>query len=233
MTPYYDNHGITLYHGRCADVLGSIRHCDLLVTDPPYGNGWVPSKSRRKRPDDFGRMAGNKETDQQSVIGWLGLSIMRIRPHCHAYIFGDWRSASLPLGGICELIWDKCLTSLSGADTPWARQHEYITFGVRANAAQRKMNDGARAARLRRGTVLRYPRKSGAAVRRHPTEKPVMLLRELIESSSRFGDVVLDPFAGSGSTLIAAALECRKAVGIEIEERYCETAAKRFEAELV
>ena len=81
---------------------------------------------------------------------------------------------------------------------------------------------------MRRGTVLRYPNTRGRGATRHPTEKPVALLRELIESSSRFGETVLDPFIGSGSTLVAAALEGRKAIGIEIEERYCEIAANRL-----
>jgi len=68
-------------------------------------------------------------------------------------------------------------------------------------------------------------------VRNHPTEKPVDILRQMIESSSVFGETVYDPFAGSGSTLIAAALEGRKAVGCEIEERYCEIAVKRILSE--
>jgi DNA modification methylase len=67
----------------------------------------------------------------------------------------------------------------------------------------------------------------------HPTEKPVMLLRQLIEASSLHGDVVLDPFLGSGSTVVAARTEGRRAVGIEIEERYCEIAAKRLAQEVL
>jgi len=69
-------------------------------------------------------------------------------------------------------------------------------------------------------------------VMHHPTEKPIDILRQMVESSSVMGETVYDPFAGSGSTLIAAALEGRKAVGCEIEERYCEAAAKRFESEV-
>jgi site-specific DNA-methyltransferase (adenine-specific) len=68
------------------------------------------------------------------------------------------------------------------------------------------------------------------AVTTHPTEKPVRLIRELVESSSCFDEIVLDPFAGSGSTLLAAVLEGRKAVGIEISESFCADAAKRLSA---
>jgi hypothetical protein len=81
---------------------------------------------------------------------------------------------------------------------------------------------------MRRGSVLTVERPNGAGVSRHPTEKPIRLLRELIESSSKIGESVLDCFVGSGSTLEAAHLEGRTAIGIEIEERYCEIAATRL-----
>jgi site-specific DNA-methyltransferase (adenine-specific) len=64
--------------------------------------------------------------------------------------------------------------------------------------------------------------------RLHPTEKAVSILTPLIESFSQPGDFVLDPFAGSGSTLVAAALTGRNAIGIELEEKYCTAARKRL-----
>ena len=78
------------------------------------------------------------------------------------------------------------------------------------------------------GSVLSYQRKSGAAVKNHPTEKPVALLRELIESSSRIGDVVFDPFMGSGSAGVAALLEGRGFVGIELDKGYFEISKHRL-----
>lgn len=64
----------------------------------------------------------------------------------------------------------------------------------------------------------------------HPTGKPVALMRQIIESSSLVGDLVLDPFAGAGSTLVAAVVSGRQAIGIELEEKYCERAARRLRA---
>lgn len=81
---------------------------------------------------------------------------------------------------------------------------------------------------MRRGSVIRCQRLNSEAITKHPTEKPVMLMRQLVESSSIIGDSVLDPFCGSGSALEAAQIEGRSAVGIEIEERYCEIAAERL-----
>lgn len=83
-----------------------------------------------------------------------------------------------------------------------------------------KAGSSSVAARLRKGSVLQVNRLTGTGVRRHPTEKPVSLLTELIESSSRAGDVVLDPFAGSGSTAVAALLRGRRYLVIERDDRY-------------
>jgi site-specific DNA-methyltransferase (adenine-specific) len=88
------------------------------------------------------------------------------------------------------------------------------------------------AARLRQGSILSFQRPNSRAAKRHPTEKPVGLLRRLIESSSLIGETVFDPFLGSGSTLVAAIAEDRMGVGIEIDERYAETAAKRVDTAL-
>jgi site-specific DNA-methyltransferase (adenine-specific) len=112
---------------------------------------------------------------------------------------------------------------------PWAGQHEYIQFAVYFPSTADRDNDRGRlTARLRQGTILRVTRLTGNAVTDHPTEKPVALLRQLIESSSCIGETVLDMFAGVGSTLVAARVEGRRAIGIELDERYCEIAARRL-----
>ena len=161
----------------------------------------------------------------------LGLaSPPRNRWH-HIYALGRYALPSLPVSEPVELIWDKGQFSSGDLTSPWGKQHEYIQFFVyNISKANREAGAGRLAARMRKGSVLRYPRKNSVAVNLHPTEKPVNLLRELIESSSCLGDTVLDPFVGSGSTLEAAVREDRRAVGIEIEERYCEIAAKRLDA---
>jgi site-specific DNA-methyltransferase (adenine-specific) len=79
---------------------------------------------------------------------------------------------------------------------------------------------------LRKGSVLRFTRPTGRKVR-HPNEKPVALCRELIESSTRQGDLVLDPFAGSGSTAVAAVLSGRRAVLVESDVRWLTLAIDR------
>ncbi len=112
-------------------------------------------------------------------------------------------------------------------------EHEYIQFGVYIPSTwNRKDGRGNLAARLRKGSVLNIQRLNATAITNHPSEKPVRLLRELIESSSCIDEIILDPFMGVGSSLKAAEVEGRNAIGIEIDERYCEIAAKRLSQEV-
>ena len=214
---------MTIYHGDCREVLPLLGPVDLVLTDPPYGVAYQ-SNYRLKQ---FLPIAG----DADGNIARLGLtlSLKQLRSHRHVYAFGRMEWGELPITSPVELIWDKGNRSGGNVRLPWGMAHEYIQFGVYVpSKANRQRGHGRLAARLRRGSVLSVPRIDGLAVQRHPTEKPVLLMRMLMESSSIIGDMVLDPFMGSGSTLVAAALESRKAIGIEIEERYCEIAAKRM-----
>lgn len=225
MRPYFERDGITIYHADCRDVLPTLEagSVDLLVTDPPYGVGWESGY----RAESFGPIVG--DADQSTALAALSLAVPLVRDFRHVYIFGRFDLSALPLCSAVELIWDKVNANAGDLTLPWGNQHEYIQFAVHVpSRANRKSGRGNATARLRRGSVLSYLRPTASAVTRHPTEKPVPLLRELIESSSRFGETVLDPFMGVGSTLVAAELEGRRAIGIEIEERYCEIAAKRL-----
>lgn len=225
MTPYYDEGGITIYCGDCRDVLPTLaaESADLLITDPPYGVKWR-SNFRNTRFDFI-----DGDEDQEAAVIGVGLALMVLRAYRHVYIFGRYDLSGLPLTGDTELIWDKIGISGGDLELPWAGQHEYIQFRVYVESqVGRSRGSGLLAARLRKGTVLCFMRPNAAGVKDHPTEKPVPLLRELIESSSRIGETVLDPFMGIGSTLLAARKEDRKAIGIEIREEFCEIAANRL-----
>lgn len=225
MTPYYNKNGITLYHGDCQEV-GVIAH-DLLVVDPPNKDF-----ASNRGAESWGKIKGGD--DLSGVTDRLLAAIKGLRRGRHVYIFeGELDLSCLPLCGLAELIWDKGILGPGDLSCPWGPQHERITFAVyELSKANREKGYGNLSARLRKGSVLRCLRPQSGGVKHHPTEKPIDILRQLIESSSVLGETVFDPFAGSGSTLIAAALEGRRAVGCEIDERYCETAAKRFEDEL-
>ncbi len=221
----YESKWATLYHGDCLEVLPTLDPADLLVTDPPYG---IEFKSGRYDGHGHGAIAGDE--DVSAAVS--ALQSVRLRRNRHAYVF--WsplveipHAAGLGFSRWEPMVWDKGMGM--GGSGAWARAHETILFGVRVpSAAARAAGHGRGAARLRRGAVLRYGKKKGAASRRHPTEKPVALLRELIEMSSKHGETVLDPFAGVGSTLVAAIAEGRRGIGIEIEEKYIPIAIERI-----
>lgn len=219
--PYFQRDGITLYHADCA-ALPSADY-DLLVTDPPYGQDFKSGWS------SWGKIAG--DDDIAEIERRLSHALKGLGRGRHVYIFGGkFNLTKLNLSGFAELIWDKQVIGMGDLSRPWGPQHEIITFAVHEiSKSNRARGVGNLAARLRKGSVLRSLRPQGSRIVNHPTEKPVDILRQLIESSSVIGETVYDPFAGSGSTLIAASIEDRIAIGCEIDERYCEIAAKRIQ----
>jgi len=222
MKPYYEDENVTIYNGDCRDITLPTASVDLLITDPPYGIDW---KSR----GIHNKIAGDKSNVW--VKEALKHTLKTLRVHRHFYVFGPDVVSDLTVCPSVELIWDKGRMGASGAsgasDIPWSPGHERITFAMYSPFKSHR-NTGAGVVRLRRSTVLHIPKKNngrGALV--HPNEKPVPLMRVRVEASSQFGETVFDPFAGSGATIVAAVLEGRKAVGIELDESYCEVIANR------
>lgn len=219
----------TLYLGDAAEVVPTLDMTfDLMVTDPPWG---VAFKGRRRTTGGgFDIIHGDRgEVDVPAIIN---ACVRRIRRGRHVYVFGPARllGSVEHIASPCELIWDKGLPGLSDPALPWAPEHEPISFGVvEISRANRAKGAGAVAARLRQGSVLQGARPHSGGADRHPNEKPVEVLRRFVEASSHHGDLVFDPFMGSGSTVVAALLEGRRAVGIEIDERYFNLAVERVQ----
>lgn len=231
-TPLYVSDRVTIYCADALDVLPGIpnKTVDLLVTDPPYGVGYRSNQ----RSERFDRIAGDATEEEALTLarGVVGEAIRALRPHRHLYVFGPFTEALHPdLGSCAEVVWNKGAVGMGDLAQPWGPQHERILFGTRQVGTK---PTGRLTARLRKGSVITVPRKTGTQVNRHPTEKPVALLTQLIESSSCVGETVLDPFLGCGSTAVAAVLAGRRAIGIELDPNYAAIAVERVrEAEAI
>lgn len=207
--PYYEQDGITIYHGDCREELPKL-HYAVLLTDPPYG---ISLGSNGHFSERF------IEGDHSQAVGSFAIADAE-RRGVPALVFAD---PVLPWPGVWKqcLVWDKGEAVGSGGDPKscWRFDWEVIQC-ARTGALQ-----GGR-----ESSVLHYPVRPFAPeydFRFHPCQKPVSLLSYLMR---RVGDLgtIADPFAGSGSTLVAAKNLGRRAIGIEIEERYCEIAAQRL-----
>lgn len=221
MTPYYQDDSCVIYHGDCREIEAWDIACGVMVTDPPYGMGYVTHSRHESTvlPSKFDgqRVAGDEST---AVRDWV-LGRWTPRP---ALVFGTWK-AQRPQGVREVIVWDKGDMGGKGAlDIPWYGCHEEVYV------------IGCGFVGKRSAAMLRYNRKSGNFtpdhLRFHPTEKPLELMRALVSKCAPLAEIV-DPFMGSGTTLRAAKDLSRKAIGIEIEERYCETAAKRLAQEVL
>lgn len=213
--PYYEDDFVQLYHGDCLELADLWTVADVLVTDPPYGMAYR---------DRLGRHSGIVG-DQDTAARNLALEAWGDGP---ALVFGTWRIAK-PAGVKNVLVWDKGTDLGMGASTPWGLSHEevYVLGSWPALVPGGRVREGGAPSRV--PSVIRAPKPNNASAARvteHPTPKPVALMEALIDRCPP--GTIADPFAGSGSTLVAAKALGRKAVGVELEERYCEVAARRL-----
>lgn len=247
MKPYYDHDGITIYNGEALEVLRGLdtASIDALVTDPPYSSGGMFRGDRVKAPDEkyrgwshspnetrpptanYGSFGGDNR-DQRSFLFWSTLwcaEAFRVcSPSALAYCFSDWRQLPtmtdvVQAGGWTwrgVLVWDK------GTGRPnKGRFRNHMEFIVWASHGSLAAAEGYPSALIAVPTVSHIDRE-------HVTQKPELLFKKLLSLSPSTG-TLLDPFLGSGSTLAAAHSCGWKGIGIEIEERYCEMAAKRLQ----
>lgn len=198
--PYYSADGITIYHGDCREILPFIA-ADVMVSDPPYGMAYQSGWK------ESSSIANDNSTECRDWVieTWGG------RP---ALVFGRW-SVPRPASARELLIWDKGdWPGMGDLSLPWGPSTEEIYVL------------GSGFVGKRRGQILRDPKRPSGAMAKHPNEKPVGLMELLVRSCPP--GVIVDPFVGSGTTLVAARNLGRRAIGIELELKYCEIAVKRL-----
>ena len=206
--PYYEDDSVTIYHGDCREVLPMLDPVDLVLTDPPYGIGEAAGKNKSRgllaTPKDF----GNESWDNNPIDDGL---MAQVRSAGQTQIIFGGNFYTLPPSS-CWLIWDKMNGATDFAD---------------CEMAWTNMSTAARLIQWRWKGMLQGDMGS-KEYRYHPTQKPIPVLRWMVLQAPDDVETILDPFMGSGTTLRAAKDLGRKAIGIEIEERYCEIAAKRM-----
>ncbi len=244
MKAYYEQGPVTIYHGHWMEVVGELPLVDCVITDPPYGEtsldwdsaelGWLSAMDRLLSRNG-------------SIWSFGSLRYLAMLLNCQGMV--AWRQSQ-------EIVWEKhngsgfhadrfkrvheLAVQLYRRDTPWDEIYKkpVFTADATARAVRRKArpahmghidassylsHDGG--PRLMRSVI--YARSChGTAV--HPTQKPLAIVEPLVEYSCQPHGIILDPFCGSGTTLIAASNVGCRAIGIEIDEKYCEIAAKRL-----
>ncbi len=214
--PYYADDTVTIYHGDCREVMAGL-DADVLVTDPPYGYSYASNRDDPAWRNAAWRhepIAGDESTEARDTI----LGAWGARP---GVVFGSWKTLR-PADTKAVLVWDKGLASGMGdLAMPWKPNWEEIY--ILGSGFKGRRDSGV----LSGYTVVTWASKG----RQHPNEKPVKLLRDLVGKCPP--GVIFDPFMGGGTTLRAAKDLGRKSIGIEIEERYCEIAARRCAQEVM
>lgn len=238
MKPYYEHAGITIYHGDSLLILPELSGIGAVVTDPPYSSGgafrgdrtrgtvekYVQSGTAEYRPE----FAGDNR-DQRSFLAWCSLWLTAARraslPGAPLASFIDWRqlpilSDAIQAGGWTwrgvAVWWKPGIRMQRGS---FSHSAEYILHGT--NGPSDRDYDGAQQNVFQCATV---------PDREHIAQKPEAVMQWILSVIPRDA-LVLDPFMGSGSTLVAAKRSGRRAIGIDSDERYCEMAARRLSQE--
>ena len=214
--PYYDDgNGIVIYHGDCREILPHLPKVDLVLTDPPYGIGEAAGKNKSRgqlaKPKDYGVAAWDDAPPSRWIFDWL------MEVSTYQIIFGG-NFFGLPASS-CWLVWDKDnsgdFADFADCELAWTNLRKAVRkFQWRWNGMLQE-NMGKK------------------EMREHPTQKPLEVMKWALNHAPDDCLTILDPFMGSGTTLRAAKDLGRKCIGIELEEKYCEIAAKRLAQEVL
>lgn len=231
MEPYYERNGITIYNADCREVLPHVGPVDCVITDPPYSEtthqgartGWYNKDIENK---EFVNLIEFEHTDADALKKTLSL----ISATGWVVAFVDWHHVlsleTEPPEGLRFVrfgIWVKPdgMPQLSG-DRP-ATGWEAVALLHKAGGKMQWNGGGHRA-------VWTHNKEDN---NQHPTQKPLGLIKELVSLFTNPGDLILDPFMGSGTTLVAAKELGRRAIGIELDKKYCDVAVRRLSQEVI
>lgn len=226
MKPYYADDLVTIYHGDCLEVLPELRgsSVDLVLTDPPYVIGAVSAGNMASKSGGWGDMMNSSRWFRD----WYSECRRLLKPTGAIWTFCNWRSLPVVMKAALDsefpvasvLVWHKDWIGPGG------------TVGLRPAYEMVALLPMSEFSIEDRGLPDVWTHKwASFKPNGHPAEKPVELLSRLARESG--GGLILDPFMGSGSTLVAAKSLGYRAIGIEAEEKWCEVAARRCSQEVL
>ena len=219
MNPYYADDSVTLYHGDCREVTEWLA-ADVLVMDPPYGRAWRQGslKGHAKNPNSAGIANDDSTAVRDEILATWGST----KP---AIVFGD-LMLPMPVGTKLVGVYQKDITcGLRGAIGGVRRDAEAVyLIGKWSSGIGGRSSVFATKAQIS-GSHGVVARTSG-----HPHAKPGDVMTQLLELTT---GVIADPTSGGGSTLVTAKALGRKAIGIELEEKWCEIIARRLSQDVL
>jgi len=258
LKPYYQNGSITLYNADCLEVLASIAEnsIDMIFADPPYmlsNNGFTckNGKMAKVNKGEWDKSAGFEE-DTIFHNEWITACRRVLKPEGTIWISGTYHSIyqcgyllqKNDFHILNDIAWFKPNASPNLSCRLFTASHETILWARKDKNAKHTFNyeemknglfpeDKLKNENTQMRSVWSIPSPKNAEKEhgKHPTQKPLDLLKRIVLSSTNKGDVVLDPFCGSGTT--GAACKCigeRAFIGVEIDEGFCEIAKGRLES---
>lgn len=204
MNPYYEKDGVTIYHGDCRTIAPSVEF-DVLVTDPPYGVNFVGKNTKGTTRRNDGYTVGDSDIGPGVVATLLPRS-KRALVFCGTRLMFRYPE---PYDIGCVY----CPAGAGRGRWGWTLYNPILFYGK---------------SKTTNATPAGFESFDTVGETGHPCAKPLRWMLWAVEKASHPSEVILDPFCGSGTTLFAARQLGRRAIGIEIEERYCEIAAKRL-----
>lgn len=225
-----------ILYGDCLEWLSQIEDnsISLVLTDPPYGinyySNWSQDSSYREKVKSVNGISNDKKDNKEFLLKVLSSIYRVLKDNSHIYWFTRWDKVEEQKPLLEEvgfkvknnLIWVKNNWSMGDLQGAYAGQYECILFGHKGRRTLKGI-DGKK----RHTDVIFYDRIPPNRLY-HSHQKPTDLLEFLIEKSTDEGETIIDPFCGSGSTLVSAVNTNRNFIGIEIDWDYCQIANKRI-----
>jgi len=254
--PYFIKNDFVLYHADCLDILNQLpeNSIDMIFADPPYNlsNGGFSVHAGRRvsvHKGDWDKSKGFKD-DYDFHYKWLEACKKVLKPHGTLWVSGTYHSiyqcghALQALGYhiLNDIAWFKPNASPNLSCRYFTASHETLIWARKDKKAKHTFNYEVmkdskwpedklkkEGKQMRSVWAINTPKKWEKKFGKHPTQKPLDLLKRIILASTKEGDIVLDPFTGSSTTGIVASLYKRKFIGIDLEKKYLDLSIKRRE----